>query len=50
MTEEILCRVSPVAWQRLNLNGVYEFESEEHIEMERLLRDVSTDSSLLFAI
>ena len=47
--KEILCRVSPVAWQRVNLNGVYEFESEEPIELERLLRDVSTDSSQLFA-
>ena len=48
--KEILCRVSPVAWQRVNLNGVYEFESDERIELERLLRDVSTDSSQLFAI
>jgi hypothetical protein len=48
--KEILCRVSPVVWQRVNLNGVYEFESDEQIELERLLRDVSTDSSQLFAI
>lgn len=48
--KEILCRVSPVAWQRVNLNGVYEFKSEERIELERLLRNVSTDSRQLFTI
>ena len=47
--KEILCRVSPVAWQRINLNGVYVFEGHDRIELERLLKDVSTDSSLLFA-
>ena len=47
--KEILCRVSPVAWQRINLNGVYVFEGHDRIELERLLKDVSTDSNLLFA-
>jgi TnpA family transposase len=48
--KEILCRLSPVAWQRINLNGVYEFEGHERIELERLLRNVSTDSSQLVEV
>ncbi len=49
-SKEILCRLSPVAWQRINLNGVYEFEGHERIELERLLRNVSTDSSQLVEV
>lgn len=41
---EILCRVSPVAWRRINLNGTYEFSETETIELDKLLRNISTDS------
>ncbi|MEE8056514.1 MAG: Tn3 family transposase [Pseudomonadales bacterium] len=48
--KEILCRLSPVAWQRINLNGVYEFEGHERIELDQLLKGVSTDSSQLIDV
>ena len=43
-TKEILCRVSPVAWRRINMNGTYDFIDTQSIELEELLRHVSTDS------
>ncbi len=43
-TKEILCRVSPVAWRRINMNGTYDFIDTHSIELEELLRNVSTDS------
>ncbi len=43
-TKEILCRVSPAAWRRINMNGTYDFIDTQSIELEELLRHVSTDS------